>query len=170
MDAAAKNHTKKHRFKSMPLDSVAEDEETEKINPHVLFRTDNEEAGDAPFPIAPPVSYHPFGLLAPVQGEEPGTPGGSPQEEVISLAEQVSAGGLRFLQSDSEEEEVPSTSNSNRWPTQGDGIQKGMSWRRRSVSWVKVGRRIVKVVRVDDAKSGFKVKASLAIGKSQIQE
>ena len=107
----------------MPLDSVAEDEETEKINPHVLFRTDNEEAGDAPFPIAPPVSYHPFGLLAPVQGEEPGTPGGSPQEEAISPEEQILAGRLRFVQSETEEEAEPSPSSSNRSPTQGTGIR-----------------------------------------------
>ena len=35
---------------------------------------------------------------------------------------------------------------------------------------MKVGRRIVRVVRVDEAKSGYKVKVSLAMGKSQIQE
>ena len=49
-------------------------------------------------------------------------------------------------------------------------MQKGMLWRRRPVSRVKVGRRIVKVIRVDGAKSGCKVKAPLAVGKSQIQE
>ena len=38
------------------------------------------------------------------------------------------------------------------------------------MSRAKVGRRIIKVVRVDDAKHGYQAKPSLAIGKAQIQE
>ena len=82
----------------MPLDSVAEEAETEKTNPHVGLRTDNEEVGDAPFPIAPPASYRPSGLLEPVHMQEPGTPGGNPQEEVISLAEHVLFCGVSTIQ------------------------------------------------------------------------
>ena len=89
---------------------------------------------------------------------------------MVSLEEQLVVGGLRFVQCDSEEDEEPLTASSNPSPMQGVGIRKEMLWRRLSVLRAKVGRRIVIVVRVDDAKHGCQVKASLAVGKAQIQE
>ena len=47
LDLATNNLVKKGRFKSIPLEPSVEEEESHKINPHALFRTDGDAALDA---------------------------------------------------------------------------------------------------------------------------
>ena len=58
LESATISHIKKHRSKSIPFDSVAEGEESDKSNLHILRHTDDEVALEEPFTIAPPVPHH----------------------------------------------------------------------------------------------------------------